>query len=136
MVLFDETGINKLDEILVYLILDYDDPHYKFKIQAIVQNPRRDEKIYRLQKNIETTSFLDFIEQCRFIVFECSNFDNCQSQINKINFGKPVSLENEINAWHLIQEQTQNYLNRYPTTLREDNEILKRNDKLNFLTYN
>ena len=46
-----------------------------------------------------------------------------------------LTLENELAALIHIREVAQDALNKYPTTIEEDDKILKKDEKLNRLGY-
>ena len=72
-----------------------------------------------------------FIGVCRLIVFhpeQCSKIPPKQLEKLQLTEGQlpPISIQNEAETWKYIKTILENALEEYPTTLREDIKLLKK----------
>ena len=90
----------------------------------------------RVGKNTDDTKFQKFMSYLRFVTFSGSSeefeaiFGNVHD-VKKLSVS-PLSLESEKAVLSLLTELATSQIKKYPETLREDIEILKRSN----LTYN
>jgi hypothetical protein len=92
----------------------------------------------------ENSRLLAFL---RFVVYENSqcDFDPKVSEIRKKDilqksstqgYMEPISKRNELAVWDILTTKFEALINRFPTTLQEDEQLLKRDEKDGKLTIN
>ena len=84
-------------------------------------------------EDLDAQVFSDFIGFCRYVVLMP---EDCDKAYRAIRYGvtfkgyiDPVSKENEAAAWKHLQKVVDAALAEYPTTLKEDKEIIERDAK-------
>ena len=92
--------------------------------------PRK--KKFKVRPDLQDSITDQFVSFSRFIVLQ-------PEDVQKIRFGgyvTKISRENESAAWKHINNLAQTTLKKYPTSIQEDNMILKRNEQNPTLTTN
>ena len=123
-------------EVLLILEVADDDPLLEVK-SGLLGNTCAYPQIFNIYSNLENESKLeDAISFARFVVFDKNEDESLLNkakskfvpQNEKDTFKghlPPISKVNEMKAWELIGKTSEEYLDKYPTTVAKDNELLK-----------
>jgi hypothetical protein len=109
---------------------------YQEKISLLKYNVEYNKK-FRISENILDCQVIDFFSYLRFLLYE-EDFDNLIKMINE-NYKlmmddsstgfyliSPLSAKNELKVLKKIEDLCLNELNKYPHTLEEDEDIIKK----------
>ncbi|CAD8077509.1 unnamed protein product [Paramecium sonneborni] len=96
--------------------------------EALIKETLQLPKSFRLVIDPEDVNILDFMSYIRFLLIKDEN--ELLNLLGKNSYFKPtkisfVGIQNELDMWNLIENICVHALNKYPTTLEQDNEILK-----------
>ena len=148
--------------IVVYLDKE-NDPGFDVKMKLI--NEVKPFQKFRVVENLEEKVMREFISWVRFVTYRgdysylmLAKNEAINEYTNRMKAGhnkdsddsddvdlsdvfkgtdlRPHSLESERIVWEKIGELAHEQLNRYPQTLEEDLELLSKDDKEGFLSYN
>ena len=113
------TIINNIDNYVeINLLLNKNYPYIKEKMA--LKNIKNNNKHFWLGLDIFNIKTKDFFSFMRFILYKESNYSN-------INSKNPISIENEKDLFENLKEIMLSYINKYPTTLDDDNDYFEKN---------
>ncbi|CAD8078258.1 unnamed protein product [Paramecium sonneborni] len=118
---------NNANEVNVYVEPDGSIPFIQLK-EAFIKETLTLPKSFRLVIDPDDVMILDFMSFIRLIVIKDEN--ELINLLGKSSYFKPtkisfVGIQNELAMWNHIENICIHALNQYPTTLEQDNEILK-----------